>query len=103
MFRKMPSLRTLNARYNKIQTNQIPKDLFELEELSILVRTASSSVCVAVMVSSSIAGFGAVECYIRLWLQDLSHNELTRVPDDLDNVKTLIVLNLSHNRSVLTG
>jgi hypothetical protein len=36
-FRKMPSLRTLNARYNKIQTNNIPKDLFELEELSILV------------------------------------------------------------------
>jgi Leucine-rich repeat (LRR) protein len=35
-----------------------------------------------------------------LFWQDLSHNELTRIPEDLDNVKTLIVLNLSHNRSV---
>jgi Leucine-rich repeat (LRR) protein len=29
---------------------------------------------------------------------DLSHNELTSVPEGLDKAKNLLVLNLSHNK-----
>lgn len=35
--------------------------------------------------------------------QDLSHNQLTECPRELENAKNMLVLNLSHNRCVAGG
>lgn len=35
--------------------------------------------------------------------QDLSYNQLTECPRELENAKNMLVLNLSHNRCVAGG
>lgn len=35
---------------------------------------------------------------VLLYRQDLSYNQLTEIPRDLENSRNMLVLNLSHNR-----
>ncbi|OQV19254.1 Protein flightless-1 [Hypsibius exemplaris] len=111
MFRKMPSLRTLNARYNKIQTNQVPKDLFELEELSILdlshneltrVPDDLDNVKTLIVLNLSHNSIEAVPTQVFLNLTglmhlDLSNNKLESLPPQLRRLINLQTLNLSNN------
>lgn len=58
-------LRILNARDNCIRSENVPNDLNNLEDLTVL---------------------------------DLSFNELTGIPQNLEEAKTILVLNLGHNK-----
>ena len=58
-------MRVLNLRYNKINSDNVPDNLNDLEDLAVL---------------------------------DLSYNELRQVPTNLEEAKTILVLNLGHNQ-----
>ncbi|XP_055346232.1 protein flightless-1 homolog [Paramacrobiotus metropolitanus] len=111
LFKKMPSLRTLNARYNNIQTGQVPKDLFELEELSILDLSHNSlakvpedldQVKTLIVLNLSNNSIESVPTQVFLNLTglmqlDLSFNKLESLPPQLRRLINLQTLNLSNN------
>lgn len=41
---------------------------------------------------------GGDSCFVLLFSQDLSYNQLTECPRELENAKNMLVLNLGHNR-----
>lgn len=47
-----------------------------------------------------VAGCGAEgdSSFVLLFSQDLSYNQLTECPRELENAKNMLVLNLGHNR-----
>lgn len=60
----LPCLRSLNVRRNKIKKSGVPRDLFEMDDLTML---------------------------------DFSQNQLSEIPEGLEEAKSLLVLNLSNN------
>ena len=78
----MSSLKVLNARRNKLVNSTLSNKLFELEELAVLV-----SFCLYILNKVLIFFF-----------KDFSYNEITEIPFNLDECKTILVLNLSHNK-----
>lgn len=48
-----------------------------------------------------VCGAEGNSCFVLLFSQDLSYNQLTECPRELENAKNMLVLNLGHNRWVL--
>jgi len=42
---KLPALRTLNCRYNKLSDDGIPGEIFSLEDLSVVVCCTRTYIC----------------------------------------------------------
>ncbi|GAV08468.1 hypothetical protein RvY_18151 [Ramazzottius varieornatus] len=111
LFKKLPSLRTLNARHNNIQTNHVPKDLFELEELSILdlsyneltrVPEDLDNVKTLIVLNLGHNKIETIPTQVFLNLTglmhlDLSDNKLESLPPQLRRLINLQTLNLSNN------
>ncbi|KAI6076565.1 Protein flightless-1-like protein [Aix galericulata] len=135
----LPCLRAIVARANSLKNSGVPDDIFQLDDLSVLVgaeppprrpspgadsssRSCSHpsaaprallgsvmglrSVPVAAWspgcsLSSGLGGGGGTggthPTPLPLLPQDLSYNQLTECPRELENAKNMLVLNLGHN------
>ncbi|KAB1266484.1 Protein flightless-1-like protein [Camelus dromedarius] len=82
----LPSLRAVVARANKLKKFRKSYDIFQADDLSVLA-------------GRGLEGGPAPNSLARLApsTQELSYNQLTRCPRELENAKDMLVLNLSHN------
>lgn len=118
------------ARANNLKNSGVPDDIFQLDDLSVLVRknlTQSlflflshilrlpthtysnmlpflfffwSTAHHLTIFFSWLSNFTVPKITLvafLLLLQDLSYNQLTEIPRDLENSRNMLVLNLSHN------